>query len=528
MDQYLIYLRKSRADAEAEARGEGETLARHEHALLELSRRQKLNVTQIYREIVSGDTIAARPVMQQVLSEVEQGMWSGVLVMEVERLARGDTMDQGLVAQTFKYSGTLIITPGKIYDPCNEFDEEYFEFGLFMSRREYKTINRRLQRGRAASAREGKFVSSIAPYGYEKVKVENGKGYTLSVVPETAEIVKLIFSLYVYGETQNGEHRRLGIQQVARRLNEMHIPPIRHDYWQKETIRDLLINPTYAGKIRWNWRPGKKKMVDGKVQVERARNEDCILVDGLHDAIVDQETFDLAQEYMKSSPPAPVGYKSALKNPLAGLIICGKCGRRMVLRKGYSKPDYIVCHCRACDNVSSPYPLVEAKVLQALKQWLSEYKAKYAHSASLSPSNDILQKSLIRLDKDIAVLDKQLSATYDLLEQGVYTTDQFLDRSRSLSERIDNARKDRRALENELGLSAAREEGRRTIIPKVEHVLSIYSELPTATQKNELLKDILEKVVYIKTVRGTFRGASANDFSVQLYPRLPSTKSGSI
>ena len=119
---YCLYLRKSRTDDEAEARGEGETLARHEKALMELAKRQHLNVTEIYREVVSGDTIAARPVMQQLLSAVEQGVWEGVLVMEVERLARGDTIDQGIVAQTFKFSGTKIVTPMKTYNPSNEFD----------------------------------------------------------------------------------------------------------------------------------------------------------------------------------------------------------------------------------------------------------------------------------------------------------------------------------------------------------------------------------------------------------------------
>ena len=166
---YCLYVRKSRADAEAEARGEGETLSRHINTLLDLAKRRHLDITQIYREIVSGETIAARPVMQQLLSEVEQGVWTGVLVMEVERLARGDTVDQGIVAQTFKFSDTKIITPIKDYDPNNEFDEEYFEFGLFMSRREYKTINRRLQRGRLASVKEGKYVGSQSPYGYERV-----------------------------------------------------------------------------------------------------------------------------------------------------------------------------------------------------------------------------------------------------------------------------------------------------------------------------------------------------------------------
>ena len=126
--QYCLYLRKSRADSEAEARGEGETFGyvTKKHLLDLCKKNLILNITAIYREIVSGETIAARPVMQQLLQEVEQGIWDGVLVMEVERLARGDTIDQGIVAQTFKFSDTKIITPIKTYNPNNEFDEEYF------------------------------------------------------------------------------------------------------------------------------------------------------------------------------------------------------------------------------------------------------------------------------------------------------------------------------------------------------------------------------------------------------------------
>lgn len=123
----------------------------------------KIQVTDVYSEIVSGERVADRPQMQRLLNDVGDGRWTGVLVMEVERLARGDTMDQGLVAQAFKYSSTKIITPVKVYDPSNEFDEEYFEFGLFMSRREYKTINRRQQAGRLASAIEGNYIGNIPP-----------------------------------------------------------------------------------------------------------------------------------------------------------------------------------------------------------------------------------------------------------------------------------------------------------------------------------------------------------------------------
>ena len=127
---YCMYLRKSRADNPGDSLEV--VLSRHEQELLRVGQKLGLSVTQIYREVVSGETIAARPEMQKLLSAVESGAWEGVLVMEVERLARGDTIDQGIVAQAFQFSNTKIITPIKIYDPQNEYDEEYFEFALFM------------------------------------------------------------------------------------------------------------------------------------------------------------------------------------------------------------------------------------------------------------------------------------------------------------------------------------------------------------------------------------------------------------
>src|SRR5690625_2399565 len=94
---YAIYLRKSRADQELEERGEGETLARHRRVLLSLGKKLNINISKIYEEVVSGESIDNRPEVQQLLKDVEDGYWDGILVMEVERLARGDTIDQGII-----------------------------------------------------------------------------------------------------------------------------------------------------------------------------------------------------------------------------------------------------------------------------------------------------------------------------------------------------------------------------------------------------------------------------------------------
>ena len=104
---YCMYLRRSRADDDAERMGAGETLARHYMMLQELAGRMlghPIPESAVYREIVSGDTIADRPEMRRLMQDVELGRWNGVFVADIDRLARGDTMDQGLVAQTFLFS----------------------------------------------------------------------------------------------------------------------------------------------------------------------------------------------------------------------------------------------------------------------------------------------------------------------------------------------------------------------------------------------------------------------------------------
>ena len=525
--RYIVYLRKSRADLEAEQHGEGETLARHERALLDLARRLHLNIADIYREVVSGETIAARPVMQRLLTEVEEGIWAGVLVMEVERLARGDTIDQGLVAQAFKFSGTRIITPAKTYDPDNEFDEEYFEFGLFMSRREYKTINRRLQRGRVASIKEGKYVGSRPPYGYDKKKLEREKGYTLAPNPAQAPVVKMIFELYTIGEQKkDGTWERLGISRIVRRLNDLKIEPTKGGDWSPPTIRDMLINPVYIGKLRWNWRKDVKRRENGAVVVSRPRSavEEYILVDGLHEPLIDADVFATAQGYISKNRAPSIHEKGVVQNPLAGLVVCGKCGRKMQRRPYLSTghPPTLLCAYTSCDNVSSDLPTVESRILEALRDWLDDYRLKWDEQPQKKESAiEVRRRAIRKLDAEIVSLEKQRENLHDLLEQGIYDTDTFLERGRTIAARRKQAEEDREALAADLTLEERRADSRKSIVPKVERLLDVYEELPTAKAKNDMLKDVLEKVVYTKEVGG--RWVAPDAFEIVVYPKIPRT-----
>lgn len=518
MDEYGIYLRKSRVDAEAEAHGAGDTLSRHRAALVKLANARGLTVTGYYEEVRSGESIAARPEMQRLLNDVEDGKWAGVLVMEVERLARGNTTDQGIVADTFKYTNTKIITPVKTYDPNDEFDEEYFEFGLFMSRREYKTINRRLQRGRRASLSEGKYIAGKAAYGYERFKLPKEKGYTLRIIPEQAEVVRQIFDWYVNGARQpDGTVRQLGAPAIAKKLDAQGIPSPTAGKWPACTITEIIKNPTYIGKIRWSHRPTIRHMVDGEMLITRPVSEDASLSDGLHDAIIEESLWGRAQTILKMRSHTPVPKRSRIQNPLAGLIFCSKCGCSMERRKYQRGRDCLICPNKDCNCVSSILEDVESSVLEVLRLWLAEYRVKIA--AAKNPGDDLahIDQIITRLRQSSATLQKQLDSLYDLLEQGVYTADVFRRRSQTLTGKIETVCQELARAE-QAALSEQRlQHSHFELVPQIEHVLSIYPALNDAREKNELLKAVLTKVVYTKTQGGRW---AEGDMNLFIFPKI--------
>ena len=134
-----------------------------------------------------------------MLSIIEDDNKKGVICIEIERLARGNTMDQGIIAQTFQYTNTKIITPYKIYNLDNEDDLSYFEDGLFQARKYLKYTKRILSRGRLRSVKDGKYVGSVLPYGFNKIKLPNEKGYILVENESEAKVIRLMADLFLDG-----------------------------------------------------------------------------------------------------------------------------------------------------------------------------------------------------------------------------------------------------------------------------------------------------------------------------------------
>lgn len=236
-----MYLRKSRMDTDYEEISITETLSRHRITLEKLCKSKRLHVDEVLEEVVSGESLTARPQMKRLLEMVSTGAYAGVVCMDIERLSRGSSMESGYIMQILQVNGCKIVTPGKIYDLQNESDEQFTDMKFMFSRYELKTITKRLVRGRNQSASEGKFMGSMAPYGYRAYKLPGEKGNSLMVIPEEASVVRMIFGMYGL--------QGMGYNAIAYRLNDMHIPA-RKGQWSQTSVANILTNESETDLLR--------------------------------------------------------------------------------------------------------------------------------------------------------------------------------------------------------------------------------------------------------------------------------------
>lgn len=478
-----IYLRKSRDDQE-ETREE--TLARHERMLFEYCKNRDFIIKDIYKEVVSGENIANRPEMQRLLEDVAKCKYDGIVVVEIERLSRGNQIDQAEILEIFKKSKTKIITLNKIYDLSsdNDFDEDFFEFGLFMSRREYKIINRRLLRGRKQAQKEGYFIGSTAPFGYAKEKID--KGFIL-VEDENADVVRLIFDKFAYENWGLGDLRRYLTENNIKGL-------INQQRWENKGIKRILQNKVYIGYINCNTKKSEKSSIKGK-----------------HKPIIDEKTFYLVQELL-SQRACKTTRSKELKNPLATILKCGVCGRTMARFTKTDDKRTQVYRCPLyCGNISSNCDLVEHKLIDELKEELKSF------NYFLENTNQELKKKKEQIENEKSILLKEISKKEnmidrccEMLEEGIYTKEKYLKRINTLESELNALQSN---LERLNDISFDDEEKALKTIPILEKVLDEYWNL-TGKQKNEILKSFIDKIEYTKTTPS--RGQANNDKHIDL------------
>lgn len=316
----IMYLRKSRSEGKESVE---EVLSRHETILQEHAVQtfgEKIPEENIYREVVSGETIDDRVEIQKVFHRLEKEEGSVLLVIEPQRISRGEMLDCGRVVQILKYTHTIVATITKAYDLGNKFDKEIFEAQLLQGNKYLEYTKEIMDRGRQLSLREGKWVGSTPPFGYARKPLD--KGFMLVKDKNEAPIVETLFSVFV----DDG----LSTVETANYLNKHEMKPRIADLWNDEMVRHVLKNEVYYGDLAWGKRPVVKKLINGELHKYRPSPEEYMLVRGRQEGIISKEKWDMAQEKLRKNKPSTVGWNRELKNPLAGLVVCKKCGYSLV------------------------------------------------------------------------------------------------------------------------------------------------------------------------------------------------------
>jgi gas vesicle protein len=283
----------------------------------------------------------------------------------------------------------------------------------------------------------------------------------------------------------------------------------------------------YIGRLRWGSRPQIKRR-DGSSRPRKPR-EQWLETKGLHPPIVEEQTYRLAAKILEENghSPAPAG---KISNPMAGIVKCEVCGAAIVYKpysgRNSQTPASLLCSTQYCKNKSSYFYLVEEKLLKALQDWLSAYKAEWEGTRPESDKRNeqvkvkAIQDMLKNQAKRLQELTEQKNNLHDLVEKRVYTIEVFLERSQLVSRQIDEIQDAISQSEKELDVENKRMAARVDTIPKVEYVLEVYHQTESPAAKNALLKSILEKVTYRKDVGGRWSGA-IDQFELVLFPKLP-------
>ncbi len=318
----VLYLRMSSAKQD-------KSIPAQRDELLALAKRQGYTVVREYQDAaISGDDTEKRTGFLKLRDDAETLRdFSIILVWDQDRLSRNDPLEVGYWLKPIRDAGVVVETPqGKvdwetlggrlIYLISQEMKHDYL-----------RSLSRNVSRGMLAAARREtrQGTGGLSPTGYRTEKDQ------VVVDAELAAVIRRIFEEYLKPGA--------GLRAVADALNRDGIMSPKGLKWGATSIRAILKNRKYTGAfIRFKHKCGKYHGVkDGEI-VNRTRADECrttdadIVIEGNHEPIINQETFDQVQRKLAQQGKR-TAHRTGRQYPLSGLVRCGDCGRSM---QGYA------------------------------------------------------------------------------------------------------------------------------------------------------------------------------------------------
>ena len=288
-------------------------------------------LTDIYADMgISGTKTVIRPEFQRMMDDARCGKIDRVVCKSISRFAR-NTKDCLIALRELKKLGVTVAFEKEGIDTARVSDEIMITIMEGLAQEEANSISRNVRWSLRRRMADGTLKIARVPYGYAKDEKRN-----LVIDEEKAAVVRRIYELYLSG---------LGVRKIAVIFNEEHIPSPTGKLWNNITVKKILKQEKYMGDIRWQKTYSIFMGEQWKINHGEA---DSFYIENAHPAIIDRETFYLAQQIREEAAEKAKPKSETKKELFQGKIKC-TCGRSYYRVK--AKTDYWQCIGR-CDLVN--------------------------------------------------------------------------------------------------------------------------------------------------------------------------------
>lgn len=442
-------------------------------------------------EGISGKNITGRPAMQRLVADVEQDKFHAVLVWKISRLSR-NMLDTLTLLDKFEDYGVKFISYSENFDTGSPIGRLVVQLMASIAEMERNTLSENVKLGMKQRALEGSWNGGVI-FGYDSIEKE------LVINKEEAKVVKLIYTLYSQGK---------GLKAIANQLNKNGYRTKRDRHFSINGMATILDNPVYNGKISWlkveNW--DKKR--------RRGRNDNPILVEGQHEAIINDELWSLVQSRRKSK-----SFKQRQSNEpflLSSILRCPDCGQGMVpsittytLSDGTKrKHRYYVCSdfhnkgSAACKANSVKAYDAENALFQRIESFLSN-KQKFDETINSLTKTSI--ESIKILKKELKETDSKLEETLALQNRYLEAFEQNLFPVTVLQERLQQVAIEKSEIEQKRNnlITEINKSDTKVIPPELVHLLlgrfvEVYKS-STRDKQKQLLQLLVKQITVGRT-----------------------------
>ena len=355
-----------------------------------------------------------RPDFNRMIKDIENKKINLIIVKDLSRFGRLSSKISYYLEELFIEKGVRFIAVTDDIDTGHiETSEEMVQFKAFFNEWFLRDTSRKVRNGKKTRAKEGKVMTTYPTYGYKKDPLDNNH-YIID--QDIAPIVRRIFMLARNGKTPTEIGKILTDERTLVPSEICGNAHTRKDGikrgWNRNTVKKILQNVTYLG---WVSNGNTKKVNYKSKKTLIMPKEDRIIVKGMHTPIVDEETFNIVQDMIKSRTSTRVkSYDWLLK----GLVCCKECGKKLSLvpQKHPNKTTfYLRCNTYAsntqlglCTPHSNNLEKVTDFVIEQIKSRCKESLDEEKYSNLANTSKDKIIKNKYNVKNEILILEKKI------------------------------------------------------------------------------------------------------------------------